>query len=51
MSQIVVKEIEADRKQVADEAKREKIRANKNKIQNRLMSDFLEPLRNHRVWE
>lgn len=31
--------------------KREQIRANKNKIEDRLMSDHLNPLRYHRKWE
>ena len=48
---LIINKVNEENEKKAQLDKIEKMRSNKNKIQDRLMSEHLEPLRNHKVWE
>ena len=48
---MIINKVNEENEKKAQLEKIEKMRSNKNKIQDRLMSEHLEPLRNHKVWE
>jgi hypothetical protein len=50
-SKLIEQVVNEERKQKALEDKIHRMRANKNKMEDRYMSEHLDCLRNHRVWE
>jgi hypothetical protein len=48
---LINRKLQEEREKKSNEERLEKMRKNKNKIQDRLMSEHLEPLRYHKVWE
>ncbi|CAF0877143.1 unnamed protein product [Brachionus calyciflorus] len=50
-SKVVFDQLNKEKSEKEFLAKLEKVRSNKNKLEDKRMSDHLDPLRYHRVWE